>query len=1204
MALSDLVLSTLTFPQSWDGANLEFNLLLLPATDPTANLTATGPAFAGVSYSLEAVLIPGLDNPPADNAPSALPFAIATPAPAASTNLFAKLKAAYRPKPLPQKSLTGVRIRKVLPDSYTSAFAYAANGNPYTAIGDEFGCSLRGQTPVNPPPPTRDLSWGNIISLALRQPALAEALGLVHNKLTIFPGSADLSNGGWLYVRFVAANNPFAADLAANPDLIKYFAARIPALPNARTLFAPVLYPVGGADANAQVYDQANIESQSYDDGFTKVVHCNQPHSADTATEDHNELTPASDAGVQIGWDDEQVAIWMNRQLDAARGAAPTGLPLGVLGYRVDVRKKGAAAWQSLCDAHAQINFDPAIDGTVTIEPPVEPAPARPVTMTTGDMWLPRYFAQWRGNSLVVADPVPLQLSGGTPPPTLLQSLVPPGLLTYGNHYEFRVRLADLTQGGPAVDDKALNPAAAAVGSCNFQRWIRPRAARTTVDRDAANANRIVQISAWRPLLGYPEFLYVGVDASAVAALIAQVPAAVADNAVLGANDPDVGTLRVIVEARAPAHDDTNPEQLDGPYRHIYQVDVPFPPVPANPIPQRPPNPAEGIVVTVLYQDIANFKDMLAPAAVNPLQLPIPRARDVRIRLVPIAERDNPDYFGSPAIQVGLESHFDTRDDQGAERNLFDPAQQDFEVLKAVLLQPGDDIAQRLAGALDLEVNGLTFSGQKGQRVCFGASGALRNTLSGDHGQITFGSQSDLLDHWVVALTPTLDRDWTWDGFAASSVQVSRDGMPVGVIELRQSVNDLAIALGIDPTTQRDATRMIFFDAVDPNPDPASPNPFPAALSPTWILTPQLRVGMTLGDAPKTVQIHLPKAAAPAQTPVLASAGVALSPYIAAPDYSSTQPRQRALWLEFEEPLADPTDAYFVRVLASAPDPLLVEGHLAAQLWEIVDLPEPPLPIDPEPVRAITPNQSSDTAGLEAMQPLIPANGPKPTRFLVPLPPGLTEDSLELFGFFTYEIRVGHAGSGLANWSTAQARYGRPLRVTGVQHAPPPLKLMVNRQADAVRIAASFASPVVGSQSPLLGRLPPTNTSMWAMLYAQVRQVDGATNRNILLGARRFMVPAPPPSEVYVPRSTRDVFGIASFTQKDDPSQQGTTPPRWQGIDTLLAGLGLPSDSSLSVLAVEMMPQYSDIANNPVDADFGKVRVLRASPLVAVPPIC
>ena len=47
----------------------------------------------------------------------------------------------------------------------------------------------------------------------------------------------------------------------------------------------------------------------------------------------------------------------------------------------------------------------------------------------------------------------------------------------------------------------------------------------------------------------------------------------------------------------------------------------------------------------------------------------------------------------------------------------------------------------------------------------------------------------------------------------------------------------------------------------------------------------------------------------------------------------------------------------------------------------------------------------------------------------------MSEASLELFGMFAYEIRVGHQ----KRWSTAQARFGPPLRVAGVQHpAPPP----------------------------------------------------------------------------------------------------------------------------------------------------------------------
>jgi hypothetical protein len=129
------------------------------------------------------------------------------------------------------------------------------------------------------------------------------------------------------------------------------------------------------------------------------------------------------------------------------------------------------------------------------------------------------------------------------------------------------------------------------------------------------------------------------------------------------------------------------------------------------------------------------------------------------------------------------------------------------------------------------------------------------------------------------------------------------------------------------------------------------------------------------------------------------------------------------------------------------------------------------------------------------------------------------------------------------------------------------------------------------------------HTSLWTMLYAQVLQADGASHRNILLAARQLF---PPASTTGLPAAqfSRDVYGIGEFTQKDDPSKMAGTPARWQGIDTLLHALALPLDSPLSVLTVEMMPQYSDSANNPVDADFGKLRILRTSPLVAVPPIC
>ena len=84
-------------------------------------------------------------------------------------------------------------------------------------------------------------------------------------------------------------------------------------------------------------------------------------------------------------------------------------------------------------------------------------------------------------------------------------------------------------------------------------------------------------------------------------------------------------------------------------------------------------------------------------------------------------------------------------------------------------------------------------------------------------------------------------------------------------------------------------------------------------------------------------------------------------------------------------------------------------------------------------------NEDSDDAGLDAMTPLIPAvpsaGVTDGVHWLLPLPPGIAPDALELFGFWTYEFRVGHN----VQWSTAQGRFGRPLRVAGLQHPPPRL---------------------------------------------------------------------------------------------------------------------------------------------------------------------
>lgn len=91
------------------------------------------------------------------------------------------------------------------------------------------------------------------------------------------------------------------------------------------------------------------------------------------------------------------------------------------------------------------------------------------------------------------------------------------------------------------------------------------------------------------------------------------------------------------------------------------------------------------------------------------------------------------------------------------------------------------------------------------------------------------------------------------------------------------------------------------------------------------------------------------------------------------------------------------------------------------------------------------------------MQPLTATNSPR--HFLLADP--YTFDSPELFGMFTYEFRVGHA----VGWSTGQERFGRPLRVTGVQHPAPTLICSALRGPAGLEVSARFAAPILNAVS-------------------------------------------------------------------------------------------------------------------------------------------
>ena len=69
----------------------------------------------------------------------------------------------------------------------------------------------------------------------------------------------------------------------------------------------------------------------------------------------------------------------------------------------------------------------------------------------------------------------------------------------------------------------------------------------------------------------------------------------------------------------------------------------------------------------------------------------------------------------------------------------------------------------------------------------------------------------------------------------------------------------------------------------------------------------------------------LPITTPPIQIPKLVAVGLAQSDYDRSADYSSTSPRTRMLWLEFDQAVQDPNDTYLGRVLANSPDPVLTD---------------------------------------------------------------------------------------------------------------------------------------------------------------------------------------------------------------------------------------------------------------------------------------
>jgi hypothetical protein len=1001
------------------------------------------------------------------------------------------------------------------------------------------------------------------------------------------PADDFFKAGGWLSFT-LAPTSDYAAAVAI-PGFVRSFVTRVPALDVAkpRPVFTAVLFPLFAdaptAAAQASKYDTVFPEAITYDDGFSKIVHAVQLVGMDHLDEDGSGPPPVADQGVQLGWDDEDVLISQNRQMGLnPDGSDQAEAPRGVAGYRVDVRTPGSIPWTSLTKVHTDHlragTFDAGVfDGELRTE-------VHPRTIY-GKFWLPAYFASWTGASMVVDTTDDKALRGNPAPKAPLfdaRGLDTP--LRYGRQYEFRVRMADGSGGGPALGAERFTDGEAPIAGIHFRRHLPPKRLRLMNQTTSATGTQIV---LERPRVDYPAAVFADIP-NAIPLLRAMYDANAVSGGVLqdvALPDPDARYAEIRVMVRPPAFDK---DGTDGGWREIYTTYRTF-----------PNNPAAQLTLTGTFVDVAQLADLDLTGQIGPLgsksgALVLPTSRDIRIELR-AAGNDDLNYFASEdarrSAPIATEIHGIAQTEANIFRNI-DPPQ----AFRAVFLRndpvadgaapssiqaqndPSEILVARLAAAAGLMSSGTSLVGNPGERIVFGCSG-LKHRVSPEGGTLTLTHISELANVWVNVLRVEINRDWTWKGAISPTITVGRTlefvpgGSPtsqdLSTVELAHSVSSTAV----ESAPERDRTILIYLDAFSA---PLFHN-LPQELGAHYTIKAQLENG----ESPsRTLQNTLPVTTPPKQLPQIVSAGHALSPYVSDNNYAATAPRTRMLWFEMAQPPEDSRDAYFVRVIAHSPDPLLL-----ADAEPVADPAGIKSALDPELVRVIVPGEADDFAGLATMQKLIPADSSN-RHFLVPLPPGTSSGSPELFGFYSYEIRVGHDAGTPANpfWSTAQGRFGPSLIVEGVQHPAPVLSCIGSRVNGGIVASAPFAQPFYDGVNVLPA---PPNSEVWIALYVQVHQADKAVMRNVQLDVRRGFI-----------SDQKSRFGARVREQMAEV--------RWANseLNALLLSFGLGPESPLSVLAVELLPEPNGGFGDPLGGDLGDVRIVRTSPLAPVKSVC
>ena len=131
-----------------------------------------------------------------------------------------------------------------------------------------------------------------------------------------------MASGGFVYFALDAsvAGNPWVADWKLNADTVKSYAARLPALASAATasrqLFAARLLPIVATPPSNLTEAQFEAENTTTASPKSSIQTSRRRLTRQRSLPIRS---PGTDAGIQVGWDDEQVTVWFNNQVDLLR---------------------------------------------------------------------------------------------------------------------------------------------------------------------------------------------------------------------------------------------------------------------------------------------------------------------------------------------------------------------------------------------------------------------------------------------------------------------------------------------------------------------------------------------------------------------------------------------------------------------------------------------------------------------------------------------------------------------------------------------------------------------------------------------------------------------------------------------------------------------------------------------------------------------